>query len=56
LTAKEYADERRTTLETLCRERASGGGPPFYRIGARILYGRDELDVYHAEHRHNAAA
>jgi hypothetical protein len=56
LLPKEYAEERRTTEETLCRERASGEGPPFYKIGARILYERDELDVYHAKHRCNAAA
>jgi hypothetical protein len=55
LVPKEVAEERHCAEETLCRERALGEGPPFYRIGGRIFYDRDELDAWYAERRKNAA-
>ena len=54
LIAEEVADERRTTVESLSRERTAGEGPPFYKIGSRILYDRDDLDAWYAKHRAGA--
>jgi hypothetical protein len=56
LIPKEVAGERHTTEESLARERAAGDGPPFYKIGSRVLYDRDDLDAWYAERRHNCEA
>jgi hypothetical protein len=55
LVPKELAAERKCWEETLARERTLGEGPPFYRIGGRIFYDRDEVDAWYAERRCNAA-
>jgi hypothetical protein len=57
LVPKEVAAERHTTEESLARERAAGEGPPFYKIGARVFYDRDDLDAWYAgRHRNTEAA
>jgi hypothetical protein len=50
LTAAEYARLRRCSLRTLDRERATGEGCRYVRLGSRILYRRADIDNYVAEH------
>jgi predicted DNA-binding transcriptional regulator AlpA len=44
LTPQEYAKFRRCSVRTLDRERAERRGPPFVRLGARVLYRRSDID------------
>jgi hypothetical protein len=46
LTPPEYARQRRCSLRTLDRERATGTGCPYVRLGARILYRRADIERY----------
>lgn len=38
LTSKELADRQRLSDQTLANWRHAGKGPPFIRVGARVLY------------------
>ena len=49
-TPQEYANYRRCSLRTLDRERADGRGCPYVRLGARILYRRNDIDRYLEAH------
>ena len=46
----------RTTTETLCRMRTAGSGPPYIRVGSRVLYARRDLDTWLASRRHSSRA
>jgi hypothetical protein len=46
LTPTEYARLRRCSLRTLDRERATGSGCRYVRLGARVLYRRSDIDRY----------
>jgi hypothetical protein len=46
MTAVEFAKYRRCSLRTLDRERATGCGCPYVRLGARVLYRRADVDRY----------
>jgi hypothetical protein len=46
MTAAEFARYRRCSPRTLDRERATGSGCPYVRLGARILYRRSDVDRY----------
>jgi hypothetical protein len=50
LTPSEYARIRRCSLRTLDRERASGSGCPYVRLGARIFYRRSNIEHYIEAH------
>ena len=44
LTAAEYARLRRCSSRTLDRERASGVGCPYVRLGSRVFYRREDIE------------
>lgn len=46
LTPKETADAIHVSLLTLCKWRKSGIGPPFSKIGRRILYRQSALERF----------
>jgi hypothetical protein len=46
MTAEEFARFCRCSLRTLDRERATGRGCPYVRLGARILYRRPDAERY----------
>lgn len=50
LTSSEFARLRRCSLRTLDRERATGGGCPYVRLGARVLYRRSDIERYFEAH------
>ena len=44
LTSREAAEALRLSERTLERCRVSGFGPPFCKLGRRVLYRQDDLD------------
>jgi Helix-turn-helix domain len=46
ITAAEFARLRRCSLRTLDRERATGTGCPYVRLGGRVLYRRADIHRY----------
>jgi hypothetical protein len=50
ITAAEFARLRRCSLRTLDRERATGTGCPYVRLGARVLYRRADIERHIEEH------
>jgi hypothetical protein len=54
LTARECADYRRCSIRTLDRERETGLGCPYVRIGRRIFYRRGDVEQFIAKHIRNS--
>lgn len=50
ITAAEFARLRRCSLRTLDRERATGTGCPYVRLGARVLYRLADVEGYIEAH------
>jgi len=50
ITAAEFARLRRCSLRTLDRERATGRGCRYVRLGARVLYRRTDIERYIEQH------
>ena len=46
LTSKELADRWRLSDQTLANWRYAGKGPPFIRVGARVLYPIEGIHAY----------
>lgn len=46
---EEVAQLRNITVQTLANERARGKGPPFTKLGQKVMYPRDGLRKYIAE-------
>jgi hypothetical protein len=46
LTSKELADRWRLSDQTLANWRYAGKGPPFIRVGARVLYPFEGIHAY----------
>jgi len=46
LTSKELADRWRLSDQTLANWRYAGKGPPFIRVGARVLYPTEGIHAY----------
>lgn len=46
LTSKELADRWRLSDQTLANWRYAGKGPPFIRVGARVLYPAEGIHAY----------
>lgn len=46
LTSKELADRWRLSDQTLANWRYAGKGPPFIRVGARVLYPAEGIQAY----------
>lgn len=55
LTERDLARHWRLSPRTLQRWRATGLGPPWYRIGDRILYRVDEVESFEASRRISGA-
>jgi hypothetical protein len=51
--AAEHLGVKERTLEDY---RLRGGGPPFYKIGARVVYESDELDTWLAARRRTSTS
>lgn len=56
LTVPEAAAYIGRTKGWLDKARCYGNGPPFYRVGRRILYGRDELSDWLLQRRHDSTS
>jgi hypothetical protein len=46
LTSKELADRWRLSDQTLANWRYAGKGPPFIRVGARVLYPSEGIHAF----------
>ena len=46
MTSKELADRWRLNDQTLANWRYAGKGPPFIRVGARVLYPAEGIHAY----------
>jgi predicted DNA-binding transcriptional regulator AlpA len=46
--AAKYSGLASSTLEKM---RVTGGGPPYLKIGRRVLYFRDDIEVWLQRHR-----
>ena len=46
LTSKEVADRWRLSDQTLANWRSAGKGPPFIRVGSRVLYPFDGIQAW----------
>ena len=51
--AAEYVGLSPATLETM---RIRGGGPPFVKLGRRVVYRRDDLDAWLDERKHSSTS
>jgi len=56
LTERELARHWRISQRTLQRWREAGTGPSWFRIGGRVLYGRDEVRAFENANRFPGAA
>lgn len=50
LDTTEAAVRLRLARATLAKLRVNGGGPPFIKLGAKVLYPVDEMDAWLAAH------
>ncbi|MCG9915439.1 MAG: helix-turn-helix domain-containing protein [Phenylobacterium sp.] len=46
LTVEEAAERLRLSVSILNKWRVSGDGPPYLKLGRRVLYGRDQIDAW----------
>lgn len=46
LTAKEAAERLRNSVVTLARWRTKGEGPPFHKVGGKVLYSTAALEAF----------
>jgi len=46
LTPKQAAKHYGFGVSTLAKMRLQGGGPAYYKIGAKVLYDGDEIDAW----------
>lgn len=46
LTSKEVADRWRLSDQTLANWRHAGKGPPFIRVGSRVLYPMEAINAF----------
>ena len=53
---KKAAEHLGVSLSFLDKSRLSGTGPPFIRIGNKVVYSTDDLDQHMAERRHKSTA
>lgn len=52
LQPKQAAEVVGKSTSWLKKKRVTGGGPPWYRIGWRIIYIKSELDAWYRGQRH----
>ena len=48
--AKDYAEYRHSTENALRQERCRGDGPPWVKLGARVLYRAGDIEAYITAH------
>lgn len=46
LDTSQAAERTRLARATLAKLRVAGGGPPFLKLGAKVLYDADDLDAW----------
>jgi excisionase family DNA binding protein len=51
--AAEYLGLGKSTLDKL---RVTGGGPAFFKVGARVVYDSADLDAWIAQHRRSSTS
>jgi len=51
LTSKELSDRWRLSDQTLANWRYAGKGPPFIRVGSRVLYPIDGIQAFERLHQ-----
>jgi hypothetical protein len=56
LTTPEYADMRRCSARTIERERSTGSGCPYVKIGRAVRYGRRDVLAYIERHRRSSTS
>lgn len=56
LTVKELAERWRFAKGTLNNQRAQGKGPPFIKIGSKVLYPLDEIERFEQANKITPAA
>lgn len=56
MTPLEAAKAARLSTGTLAKFRVAGGGPRFVKLGARVLYGRDDLVAWIESRKHRSTA
>lgn len=55
LTVQQAAKLLGVSSSWLNKLRLTGGGPPFFKLGRRVLYRRDDIDAWTAIHLHAPA-
>ena len=56
LIAEDAAEYLGLATQTLAKMRWSGDSPPFFKVGRRVLYERDELDAWLAERKRTSTS
>lgn len=56
LTVKQAAKEVRLSTSALNKYRATGEGPPYFKVGRYVRYDRDDLDVWVRSRRYNSTS
>jgi DNA-binding transcriptional MerR regulator len=56
LDEKATAERIGLSPKTLANWRSSGGGPPFYKLGGRVLYDPCDLDAWVASRRRTSTS
>ena len=51
LDSREAAEFLKTTREVLANWRWKGEGPPFFKLKRKVLYSREDLEVWLNKHR-----
>lgn len=55
-TAVEYANWRGCSVQAAAHERCRGSGPPFFKVGKRVLYDPIVVRAWFAQHQVNSTA
>ena len=56
LIAEDAAEYLGLATQTLAKMRWSGDSPPFFKVGRRVLYERDELDAWLAQRKRTSTS
>ena len=56
LIAEDAAEYLGLAMQTLAKMRWSGDSPPFFKVGRRVLYERDELDAWLAQRKRTSTS
>jgi hypothetical protein len=56
LTESQLAEFRRVTKQTLRNERLRGDGPPYLKVGGRVLYSEEDIAAWLATKRRTSTS